>query len=227
MSKIHYVTNTRCLHEFVSHRDAPEALSRSLVFLTNGSDGPFATKQRLIYAVIKGPPVGPPFSSFVGICVLQPVFLGLHNGSFLSTPTIPAVFSSLHLFLFLFLPTLLFLSSPSSSRSSFLFLSSFCPASLPAPRNTTYLHPCATQACSGSRVAFLRSNTRREIGDTCPSCSPDYPHQSSVGILMNTITGWRLYERRADRKFQIPQLYGRARKRPGETARRRSRWSRP
>lgn len=57
MSKIHYVTNTRCgLHEFVSHRDAPEALSRSLVFLTNGSDGPFATKQRLIYAVIKGHP---------------------------------------------------------------------------------------------------------------------------------------------------------------------------
>lgn len=32
---------------------------------------------------------------------------------------------------------------------------------------------------------------------------------------MNTITGWRLYGRQADRKFQIPQLYGCARESPG------------
>lgn len=159
--------------KFVSHRNASEVLS--FLFSANGSDGPFATKQRLIYAVIKGHPSRP--SVFI-LCryMPQPVFLELYNGSFLLTPAILTVFSSLPLFLSS--PTLPHPPPPSpplilsfSSPHSFVVLH---PRPLHVTRHISTLVP--PRACSGSRVAFLRSNTRREIGNTCPSCSLNYPH---------------------------------------------------
>lgn len=65
------------------------ALARSI---TNNGDGPFATKQRLIYAVIKG---RPSFSSFVCIyaAYLQPVFLGvIQRPSFLPAGFLRCIF---------------------------------------------------------------------------------------------------------------------------------------
>lgn len=149
-----------------------QRFSRSFLFPANGSDGPFATKQRLIYAVIKGHPSRP--SVFI-LCRYMP-----RTAACISR-VIQRVLSldSCH-------PHCIFLS-PSLSPTlphhhppltlSFSFPHSFVvlhPRPLRVTRHIFTLAP--PRSCSGSRVAFLRSNTRREIGNTCPSCSLNYPH---------------------------------------------------
>lgn len=136
----------------------------------------------------------------------QPVFLGLYNGSpFSLHPR-----RSRRIFL-IASPRL----SPSRSPPFSLPHSFVVPRPSPISRLSTLAS--TIRLCSGSRVAFLRSNTRREIGDTCtpPALPPPLSSRSSLRAYL-----WiRLPGRRADRKFRIPQLYGslRACKRPEET----------
>lgn len=152
ISMIHYSDKHATQYTNIPSRRLRETLARSLArSVTNDSGGPFATKQRLIYAVIKG---RPSFSSFVCIRrVLQPVLLGLYNAVLI--PLFPA--SSCCIFLF-----------PACAFSPFLSLSLCLSVSL-IVLSSCIRYPSRHPLSPVSH--FYDANTRREIGDTCPSCS--------------------------------------------------------